>query len=207
MQLYILRHSETDLNTKGVMQGWLDAPLNQHGRDLAALTGQGMRGLHFDKCITSPLIRAKETAQIVLRESGNVLPIATDDRIREINAGDLEGRKIAEIGEAGTLFFKDPFHFGGFPNGETIRDVCERTQRFLKELIAHDDGKTYLICTHGCATRAMLNFLYEDPSDYWRGRPPFNCAVNLVEVKNGAAKLIAEDKIYYDPCLAVDHYK
>ncbi len=207
MTLYILRHGETDLHIKGVMQGWLDAPLNQNGRDLAVVTGQGMRGIRFDKCISSPLIRAKETAEIVLRESGNRIPITTDDRIREINFGEMEGRTVSEMGDAGALFFKDPFRFPGFPHGETISDVCKRTQSFLKELLETDSGETVLICTHGCATRAMLNFLYEDPAEFWRGHPPYNCSVNIVAAENKTARIVAEDKVYYDRHLIMDHYK
>ena len=62
MKIYILRHGETTLNSKGVMQGWLDEPLNENGRKLAALSGQAMKGVHFDECISSPFIRATETA-------------------------------------------------------------------------------------------------------------------------------------------------
>ena len=43
MEIYVVRHGETDLNVKQIRQGWLDAPLNQAGRDLAVLTGQAMR--------------------------------------------------------------------------------------------------------------------------------------------------------------------
>ena len=93
-----------------------------------------------------------------------------DDRIQEIDFGDLEGKNLSEMGEAGILFLSDPFHFAGFPNGETIQDVCARTQAFLKELIARDDGKTYLISTHGCAMRAMVHFLTDHPADF-SGRP------------------------------------
>ena len=89
MTIYVLRHGETALNAKGVMQGLLNEPLNQNGRALAVLTGQGMRGIHFDGCISSPLVRAKETAEIILRESGNDIPITVDERVREINFGDL----------------------------------------------------------------------------------------------------------------------
>ena len=56
MRIYIVRHGETDLNAKGVMQGWLDEPLNDAGRQLAAITGREMQGIHFDECISSPLI-------------------------------------------------------------------------------------------------------------------------------------------------------
>ena len=64
MTIYVLRHGETALNAKGVMQGWLNEPLNENGRALAALTGRAMaaRGIRFDFCVSSPLARAKETA-------------------------------------------------------------------------------------------------------------------------------------------------
>ena len=206
MKIYVLRHGETAMNAKGVLQGWVDEPLNQNGRELAEMTGRGMQGIHFDFCISSPLKRALETARIVLSESGNDIPIATDERLKEIRFGDLDGEKIADLGEFGRQFFADPFHFPGGPNGETIPELCERTQSFLKELIAKDDGKTYLISTHGCALRAMLNYLYDDPSDYWRGHAPYNCSVNIIEVENGQPKIVAIDKVYYDPSLIIDHY-
>ena len=207
MKIYIVRHGETALNAKGVMQGRLDEPLNQNGRDLAELTGQAMKGVRFDCCISSSLDRAKETARIILRESGNEIPIDIDDRIIEIDFGDLEGKKITEMGDEGLKFYFDPFHFVGFPNGETIQDVCGRTQAFLKALIAKDDGKTYLISTHGCAMRAMVNDLSDNPSDYWRGHAPYNCSFTIVEAEGGKARITDVDKVYYDPGLIVDHFK
>ena len=207
MKIYIVRHGETALNAKAVMQGRLDEPLNENGRALAALTGQAMKGFRFACCISSPLNRAIETAEIILRESGNDIPISLDDRILELDFGDLEGKKLSEMGEEGTLFYTDPFHFAGFPNGETIPDVCKRTQEFLKELVAKDDGKTYLISTHGCAMRAMVNYLSEDPADYWCGHAPYNCSFTILEAEGGEARIIDVDKVYYDHALIVDHFK
>ncbi len=86
---YIVRHGETVLNAKGVMQGRLDEPLNQKGRDLAEMTGKAMKGIHFDCCISSSLDRAKETAKIILHESGNDIPYSVDDRVIEVDFGDM----------------------------------------------------------------------------------------------------------------------
>ena len=211
MLIYIVRHGETNANVNGYLQGWTDDPLNENGRKLAVITGQGMKDIKFDYCISSPLIRAKETAEIILRESGNNIPIYFDDRIKEINMGSWE-RKRFRPGEREVdsheikMFFTDPFHFAGCPDGENITQVCERTQSFLKELISRDDGKTYLVTTHGFALRGMLNFLYSDPTDYWHGHVPYNCAVNVIEGKDGVGKLIADDKVYYDLMNAVDQY-
>ena len=54
MLLYIIRHGETDYNAKGVLQGRMDAPLNESGRSLAAIVGRAMKGIRFDRCISSP---------------------------------------------------------------------------------------------------------------------------------------------------------
>lgn len=211
MLIYIVRHGETRSNAEGFLQGWTNDPLNENGRKLAAITGQGMKGIRFDACISSPLMRAKETAEIVLRESYNDIPVTFDERIKEINMGDWEGKRFRpgerEVDEHEIkMFFTNPFCFSGFPDGESIAQVCDRTQDFLKELISKDDEKNYLVTTHGFALRAMLNFLYDDPSDYWHGHVPYNCAVNIVEGKGGTGRLIADDRIYYDLDKAVDQY-
>ena len=211
MLIYIVRHGETNANVKGYLQGWSNDPLNENGRKLAVTTGQGMRGIKFDYCISSPLVRARETAEIILRESGNNIPVIFEDRIKEINMGDWERKKFRpgerEVDEEQIrLFFTDALAFAGFPGGENMQQVADRTQDFLKELIRRDDGKTYLVTTHGFALRAMLNYLYDDPADFWHGHVPYNCAVNTIEGKNGIGTLIADDKVYYDLGQAVDQY-
>ena len=205
MRIYIVRHGETEANKNGYLQGWTDVPLNENGRFIAELTGRGLKDIRFDHCISSPLIRAKETAEILLRESGNSVSISFDDRIKEMNFGSFEGMSVRD--EKLIQFLKEPVVDYKFPDGESFQEVMKRTQEFLKELIAKDDGKTYLVSTHGCALRAMLNFLYEDKDDYWHGHVPYNCCVNIIDVKNGTATLIADDIIYYDPKLAIDRYK
>ena len=205
MQIYIIRHGETNLNAKGIMQGITDEPLNQNGIDLAAETGRNLRDVHFDTCISSPLIRARQTAELLLRESGNEdTEVEFDERIMEINCGEVEGTILDE--EDHRRFFMEAGTFEGFPGGESIAQVCARTQEFLNELIRRDDGKTYLVSTHGCALRAMLNKLYDDPSDFWHGKTPDNCVINIVEAQGGEAKLTADDKLFYDPKRCVDRY-
>lgn len=206
MLIYIIRHGETDLNVKGVLQGWVDEPLNESGMRLARITGKKMESVRFDGCFSSPLKRAADTARIVLEASENDLPIQYDDRLREISFGEAEGRHRSTLGEQGRRFFEEPFRYEPFPGGESIRQVCARTQSFLKELLMRDDGKTYLLSTHGCALRAMLNYLYEDPSDFWHMHVPYNCAVSIVEGRNGQGRLIGDDVIYYDRSQIVDRY-
>ncbi len=205
MQIFIARHGETNANKEGYLQGWSNDPLNDNGRKLAVITGQKMRGIKFDCCISSPLIRAKETAEILLQESGNDTKIEFDDRIKEINFGTFERISIRD--REVIQFLKQPVITYKYSDGESILEVMDRTQEFLKELIQRDDGKTYLVSTHGCALRSMLNFLYNDPADFWHGHVPYNCCVNIIEAENGQARLTADDKIYYDQELVIDRYK
>lgn len=207
MRFYILRHGETALNAKRVMQGRLDEPLDEKGAELAAMTGRAMKGIRFDRCISSPLKRASQTAEIILRESGNGIGVEYDERLLEIDFGEMEGKSLSDMGEAGRLFFSDPFSCPRFPRGESVSDVCLRTQSLLRELIDEDDGKTYLLSTHGCAARAIVNFLFPDPDNFWRGHAPYNCSFTVVDAKKGRAVLTELDRVYYDKSLIVDHYK
>lgn len=210
MKIYVIRHGETNANKEGVLQGSSDWPLNEDGIKLAKLTGQNMKDIKFDICYSSPLIRAKDTAKYVIEESGNNTEIIFDDRLKEINGGIYEGKKFrskpSEIpGHIALMFKYNPFLCGKFKNGESMLAVCKRTQNFLKEL-SKKNYENVLVSTHGCAMRAMLNMLYDNKLDFWQGNVPYNCAVNIIEVKNGKMKLIEKDKIYYDKKYIVDRF-
>jgi broad specificity phosphatase PhoE len=202
MRIYVIRHGETAANLEGRLAGWTDDPLNENGIRLAEITGRNMKGIVFDGCYSSPLSRARKTAEIVLRESGNDIPVLTDERLKEIYVGDWEGESFRHPENQAfvkdiAMYFMNPFGFAGCPNGENARGVCDRTQAFLKELIARDDGKTYLVSTHGFALRAMLNCLYEHPEDFWQSHMPYNCCVNIIEANGGKARVVEIDKVYY----------
>ena len=66
MKLYLIRHGETDWNKEFKIQGSSDIELNEYGRELAFITREGLRHIPFDIAYTSPLKRAKETAEIIL---------------------------------------------------------------------------------------------------------------------------------------------
>ena len=87
--LYIMRHGKTEWNELHKLQGQTDIPLNENGRKMAREAGKRYREIHFDICYCSPLIRAKETAELVLE--GRAVPIVTDDRLMEMCFGEYEG--------------------------------------------------------------------------------------------------------------------
>ncbi len=203
MRLYVIRHGETDWNKEHLLAGRTDIPLNDRGRKLAECTSEGLKDVSFDLCISSPLRRAAETAKIVLNNSE--IPVIYDDALIEISFGDYEGRKCQDDNRNVLLdeynMFKDhPLEFKGMPHGESIRDVIKRAGKAFERITAKPEyqDKTILISTHGCYYRAFLNRLYKDPSDYWQGGVPKNCAVSVVEAHNGEASLLKSDILYYD---------
>lgn len=134
MLLYIVRHGETDWNKAGKVQGRTDIPLNERGRYLAEATAEGMKDVRIDFCYTSPLIRAKETAQIILGE--REIPLVEEKRIEEICFGKCEGMKFrGEITDPGSeafqRFFTDTENYVPSEGAESISELYERTGCFL----------------------------------------------------------------------------
>ena len=77
--LYIMRHGRTVWNMEHKLQGKTDVPLGEAGRPVVEQAAAAYRDTHIDVCYCSPLIRAVETAEIVLR--GREIPIITDVRL------------------------------------------------------------------------------------------------------------------------------
>ena len=80
--LYIMRHGKTDWNAKHKLQGRTDIPLNEEGIQMAEQAKEKYKDVNFDICYCSPLVRAKQTAEIVLE--GRNIPIVYDDRLMEM---------------------------------------------------------------------------------------------------------------------------
>lgn len=202
MKLYIIRHGETSWNKQKKLQGQRDIMLNDAGIRLAELTGEGMKDIDFDLVISSPLIRAKQTAELVM--AGRHLPMITDRRIIELSFGDWEGECVRDSKvlppDFIDKFYNDPYHCMRAPGGESFQDVLKRTEDFYQSLVQNKayENATIFISTHGAAGRCLLANFYDDKEDIWRGGIPKNCSVCIVEVKDGVGTVLEKDKIFYD---------
>lgn len=222
MRLYIIRHGETPWNTQLRLQGQTDIGLNENGRALAAKTAQALREVPFDLAITSPLIRAKETAQILMGD--RKIPLIEDARIQEINFGELEGVQLTNEerntpGNEFYNFFHAPQQYRPQKGGESLDSLCARTAAFLEELRsdAQEEGNgrrslvsgalgedgarrnlTVLISTHGAASRALLSSIKGTPRNFfWEQGVPKNCAVTVVDLEQGRWVIQKQDVVYY----------
>jgi broad specificity phosphatase PhoE len=162
--VYFIRHGETDWNAEHRLQGQIDIPLNDTGRRQARRNGQVLRdvlahpgGVDF---VASPLERATETMRIV-REALDLEPAGyrTDDRLKEVNFGDWEGLRWAD------LLSRDPRGYeermaGPFAwrphNGESYEDLSARARGWLQTV-----ERETVVVSHGGISRVLRGLLYD----------------------------------------------
>ena len=140
--------------------------------------GMGQTGTHeeykswnIDVCYCSPLIRAVETAQIVLKNRG--IPIITDERLVEMSFGDYEGIensfKIPDC-PINLIFRKPEEYIESIGGAETFAELFARTGSFLKEVIEPQlqEGKDILIVGHGAMNSSIICQVKNKPiEEFW----------------------------------------
>lgn len=203
MELYLIRHGETDWNKQKKLQGVTDIPLNAYGVELAEKTAEGLKDVPFDRIYTSPLIRARRTAEIIRGDRS--IEIIEEEALKEISFGDYEGQEYrAEdkkiMHEGIRNFFEDPAHYQTAPNGESIAHMRERTSSFVKSLMADlaNEEKCFLLASHGSAIRGILSGIQNLPIEqFWGGPVHSNCGVTHIHASYGKFRIVFENKIYY----------
>ena len=96
VRFYIVRHGQTLLNSLDRAQGWADSPLTEAGKQMAADIGQKLKGIDFDVVYTSDMLRAVQTAEMILEAGGKGgVPIEKDARLREWCLGCMEAENNA----------------------------------------------------------------------------------------------------------------
>ena len=158
MKIYLTRHSKTLWNQEKRLQGRLDSPLTQEGIENAQALKKYLHDSHlkFDYIYTSPILRAYHTASLLFDEN----KLIQDERLMEMNFGDFEGRKIADIHltdhEIYDNLWNHPEAFTRIQNGESYDDVIARVNSFLNDLTKLPSQSQVLIVTHGMYFIIML---------------------------------------------------
>ena len=163
--LYILRHGKTDWNEQHKLQGRTDIPLNADGREMAEKARAEYADVHFDVCFCSPLIRARETAGILLR--GRNVPIIPDERLVEMSFGVCEGQEYSFDGAESSfaadspikeLFLHPERYTTPVEGGESFAQLFARTGEFLREVAFPllEQGKDVLIVGHGAMNSSIV---------------------------------------------------
>jgi len=183
----MVRHGETDWNVERRAQGWNDQPMNERGRQQAALAGVYVRQKFKPSQVwTSDLKRCSETADVI------GLPYRSSKTLREVRFGDWEGKLWADIfKEAPELASRWVAGDPGFsaPGGERISDLVARAGRFIKEADLLSGDGDIAIVSHGGTMRALIVALLGLPVDATVKFYAANCSVSVVAAVSGTVRL------------------
>lgn len=181
--IYIVRHGQTQLNRKSVLQGRSDHPLNDVGREQAKSVGDAFReaGIVFDKVYSSPLGRAIETAELIAGDA----PIEVEEALIEMDYGPYEGTDLHNLPPEVEEFFKD-FTNHPAPDGmEQLSSVVARAGEFLERLKAEAVHRDILLSTHAIAMKGLLEYLTPASNGAYWSTYIGNCAVYVTECIDG----------------------
>ena len=170
---YILRHGRTDWNEEHRLQGEVDIPLNETGRQMAYDAAEKYKDIDFDICYCSPLKRAQETARIFLADRNPAVEIITDNRLHEMCFGDYEGVKnIRQKPECPVyLLFEEPEKYVAKDGAESFEELYHRTGEFIEQVLRPqlEAGKTVLGVGHGAMNCSIVNQFRGTPiKDFWK---------------------------------------
>lgn len=130
-------HGTTFDNIMGKCSGWKEVELTDLGKERAIKLGEIRKDIHFDIIFTSDLVRAIDSANLAFPSVKHV----QDDRLRECNYGDLDGKDKS-------LVIYEEHIDKPFPNGESLKDVERRVKDFIEYLKKNYQGKTIGIVAH-----------------------------------------------------------
>jgi 2,3-bisphosphoglycerate-dependent phosphoglycerate mutase len=169
-KLYLQRHLKSQWNLENKFTGWTDVPLSEEGIKSAPEAAKQFAGCRIDKVYTSPLIRNKETANLILNELGKSdLPIIMDKALDERSYGELQGLNKGEVkekyGDEQVRLWRRSYDVAP-PGGESLKDVCKRAEPFFRRHIESDlkDGKSVLVVASHNSLRAIVKYI-ENISD------------------------------------------
>lgn len=159
MRILLVRHGETPWNAEGRYQGREDIALSRTGETQARRLGERLRDVRIDRAVSSPLARARHTAQFALGEARSAM-LTIDSGLVEIAHGSWEGKLAGEIAQ------QDPERLRAWreapdtvqmPGGESLNQVLDRAWLSLARACQDMAGdETLLVVAHDAVNRVIL---------------------------------------------------
>lgn len=178
MKIYSTRHGQTDYNKDEIVLGITDLPLNETGTSQAAELAEDVKKLgDIDIIIASPMIRAQTTAQAVAKLCG--IEIITDERLREWNYGEYEGKSRFTEGFAEN---KREFGVRMGKSGESLLQLGHRVYSCLDDIIAKYSTKNVLVVSHGGICRVIETYFHDMTTEKYSNWFMGNCEIIEYEV-------------------------
>lgn len=170
MNIYLLRHGETEHNKNGVYYGKTDSVLNAKGIDEMIRAKNILDAISFDKVYMSKSIRTQRTYDIIFGE-GEREKVITDERIGELDFGNFEGKSYEYIKKTFpdecSNWEKNWKEFV-FPGGESYLQFYGRVKQFIEEILSLKEENILLITHSGVIKSFYCYALFENLDLFWK---------------------------------------
>ena len=162
MDVWLIRHGETESNAARRYQGRTDEPLSARGRERLLKAGQDQTAAQV---WVSPMLRARQTAEILFPNAAQ----SVEKDLREMDFGDFEGRTALEMrADPAYCAWVESGCADRCPNGEALADFQARVcDGFFRILRRHDPSQTLLVVAHGGTLMALMGALGLPKRAYW----------------------------------------
>jgi len=158
--LYLTRHGQTQWNLEQRLQGQLNSPLTQLGKNQAFHTQQKLLNKNIHIAYSSPLLRAIETTALIIGDWP--VKMLTRDNLSEIHLGPWEGKTYTEIQQSHPIEFQNFWHQPDkyqLPGAENFLQLQQRVIQEIKSIIDSNIGKNILVVSHGIAIKVILAYV------------------------------------------------
>ena len=166
--IILVRHGECEGNVKGMFRGRTDFPLNERGLIQAQELAQELKKFSLKHIYTSPLSRARQTADAISRQCG--VEVKVEKQFNNIELGSWEGRFMKEIAKLypkeWELWVYNPEKLK-VKNMETLDDVQKRTKACLDSLVSQHNGETLAVVAHRAVLKPLIAACLNIPSPYF----------------------------------------
>jgi len=169
LQVYIMRHGETEANVQEVLLGREDSPFTEAGWRHPVEVARHLDGVALDRIFASPMARTQRTAALVLETLGRPVPLDTEAALAEIDAGEFTGMTFQQVRQrVPVTAVLGQFRY---PGGESWGEVQTRAVDFVLGLERqHSDAEVLLVTHAGVIAGLVAEFVDEPIERYIRTR-------------------------------------
>jgi len=192
MDLFIVRHGETEYNRQNLALGQEDVPLNETGRHQAEALGRALEGERLSVIYASPLVRASRTAEAIAKPYG--MEVVIDDGLIEMDVGEMDGLPFADVREQFPGFIERWLGPEGsnerMPGGERLVDVRDRADAALSAIVKRHEGERVCLVSHNFVILSLLTQLMGLELAGFRRFSHSVAAITRVEWRRGAPVVV-----------------
>lgn len=168
-RLFLVRHGRTGWNKEQIFRGTKDVPLDAVGREEGLLVGERLKAEKIRAVYSSPLSRAKETAEVIARFYN--LEVQVLPGLNDLNFGEWEGLSLTSVKRQYPDLYQQWLqapHQVVFPGGEGLDAVLSRAMKVIEEIIERHPEETVALVSHRVVLKVVIcSLLGLDNSHFW----------------------------------------